>query len=95
MTRRHAPAILLGTIALALGPAVADGAKRGPWDTIKLFSAPAYRESPKAKKDGLKALLYSGLPYRGKPTEVFAYYAAPKGKPPKNGWPAVVCIHGD
>jgi dienelactone hydrolase len=94
MSRRHAPAILLGAIVLALGQAVADGAKRGPWDTAKLLAAPAYRESARAKADGLKALLYSGLSYRGKPTEVFAYYGAPKGKSPKDGWPAVVCIHG-
>jgi len=94
MPRRHVPAILLGAIALALSQAAADGAKRGPWDTAKLFTAPACRESAKAKKDGLKALLYSGLPYRGKPTEVFAYYGAPKGARPKDGWPAVVCIHG-
>jgi len=94
MPRRHAAGILVGAIALALSQAVADGAKRGPWDTGKLFTAPAYRQSAKAKKDGLKALLYSGLTYRGKPTEVFAYYGAPKGKPPKSGWPAVVCIHG-
>lgn len=88
-------AMLLWSIALTLSQGfAADGAKRGPWDTDKLFAAPTYRESAKAKEDGLKALLYSGLPYRGRPTEVFAYYGTPKGKQPKAGWPAMVCIHG-
>ena len=89
MSLNRTSAMLLCSISLTLSHGFgAEGAKRGPWDTAKLFTAPAYRESPKAKKDGLKALLYAGLPYRGKPTEVFAYYAAPKGKPPNSGWPA-------
>ena len=95
MPLSRASATLLWSIGLTLTQGfAADGAKRGPWDIEKLFAAPAYRESAKAKKAGLMALLYAGLSYRGKPTEVFAYYGAPRGKQPKKGWPAVVCIHG-
>jgi len=95
MFARYSSALLAYFIGFWLPQAlIADGAKRGPWDVDLLFKTPAYRESAKAKKPGAKALLYCGLPYNGRPTEVFAYYAAPKGNAPKSGWPAVVCIHG-
>ena len=42
----------------------------------------------------MRALFYEGADYKGGPTWVFAYYAAPEGKPPAGGWPAVVCAHG-
>jgi dienelactone hydrolase len=68
--------------------------RRGPWDTAALRQAPAHRASPEARQPGVRALLYEGLPYAGRKTEVFAYYAAPRGVPPAGGWPAVVCVHG-
>jgi len=87
--------MLLCSIGLTLSQGLAaDGTKRGPWDIDRLFAAPTYRESDKAKREGLKALLYAGLTYRGEPTEVFAYYGTPKGEQPEDRWPAVVCIHG-
>jgi dienelactone hydrolase len=65
-----------------------------PWNLAKLYKAPTFRETTKAQKPGVKGLLYSSLPYAGKPVEVFAYYSAPKGEKPASGWPAVVCVHG-
>lgn len=46
-----------------------------------------------AEADGnLRALFFDALPYRGKPTRVFAWYGAPAGRSSK--LPAVVLVHG-
>lgn len=42
----------------------------------------------------MKGILYSSIPYKGRPVQVFAYFCAPTGDVPAGGWPAVVCIHG-
>lgn len=42
------------------------------------------------EEPGVRALYYESVPFRGKPTRVFAYYGAPKGKK----LPAMVLIHG-
>jgi dienelactone hydrolase len=57
------------------------------WQAPKTYPAPGL-ESP-----GLKALFYDGLPWKGKPTRVFAWYGAPKVEPGKKV-PAMVLIHG-
>lgn len=44
--------------------------------------------------DGVRALLFESIPYRGQPPKVFAYYGVPKGTPPSGGWPAIVIAHG-
>lgn len=42
-------------------------------------------------RDGIRALFYESLPYRGKPTRVFAWYGAPGGA---GKHPGVVLVHG-
>lgn len=42
----------------------------------------------------VKALFYSGLDYKGKPTRVFAYVGIPKLKEKNQKFPGVVLIHG-
>ena len=67
-----------------------------PWNLKDLSKAPAFewvdREGP------VHSLLYSGEPYAGQPTRVFAYYASPgtlAGDMSKDEkLPAVVLIHG-
>lgn len=44
-----------------------------------------------ASSNGCTPLFYEGLPYQGKPTRVFAWYARPQGDGP---FPAVVLVHG-
>jgi dienelactone hydrolase len=66
----------------------------GPWSLKPLFKTPQWHKTDKFAENGVQALLYSALPYKGKAVEIYAYYAAPKGTPPKGGWPAVVCVHG-
>jgi dienelactone hydrolase len=68
--------------------------KEMPWDLKKLAEAPAFTWTD--CKAPLKALLYEGLPYHGKPTHVFAYYATPEmvGATQPAPWPGVVLVHG-
>lgn len=67
-----------------------------PWDLQELSQPPKYtwldRDAP------VRSLLYSGELYKGKPTQVFAYYATPgtlSGNSDEDkDLPAVVLIHG-
>jgi cephalosporin-C deacetylase-like acetyl esterase len=59
------------------------------WDVTKLFETPRVFPAETAEP-GVKALYYESVPWRGKPTRVFAYYGAPAGKK----LPAMVLIHG-
>lgn len=68
--------------------------KVSPWNLSELFKAPKWEKADKAAKAGMTGLLYSSIPLKGKPVQVFAYYSAPKGNAPEGGWPAVVCVHG-
>ena len=53
------------------------------------------KKTPEAKwgdaQDGVQEVYYSGEPYQGKPTRVFAYFAKPDGAGP---FPAIVLVHG-
>ena len=71
-----------------------DKQKIGPWNLTELYKTPKWKKTDKAQKEGVSSLLYSSINFEGKAVEVFAYYSAPKGKMPKGGWPAVVCVHG-
>lgn len=67
-----------------------------PWNLAELSEPPTFtwldRDAP------VRSLLYPGEPYKGQPTQVFAYYATPgtlSGKPEEDqNLPAVVLIHG-
>lgn len=65
-----------------------------PWDLAALSKTPAIHATKERPAKGMRSFFYEGADYKGKPTLVFAYYAAPEGKPPEGGWPAVVCAHG-
>ncbi len=47
------------------------------WDLAKLSAPPATRPAEEFKEEGVSAIFYEGLPYRGRPTEVFAYSELP------------------
>jgi dienelactone hydrolase len=62
----------------------------------KLWPLEALKRVPKAswgKNEGIvREVYYESLPFRGKPTRVFAYYARPQeGRPPS---PGIVLVHG-
>ncbi len=65
-----------------------------PWDIAALSKTPKTHEAKARPAKNMRSLFHEGADYKGKPTWVFAYYAAPKGEVPKGGWPAVVCAHG-
>lgn len=85
--------------SLAMGQAVASSVvKRNqqdvPWDVAHLRNPPrVYPAEPELQVDGLSAIYFDGLPYRGQDTRVFAYY----GIPERTGAglaPAALCAHG-
>ncbi len=55
----------------------------------KMYDAPA-----QFKADGLRAIFYEGLTWKGKPTRVFAWYGAPSDASAKKKVPAMVLVHG-
>lgn len=67
-----------------------------PWDTKALERTPTVEWIDRAQP--VQSLLYSGEPYQGKPTKVFAYYASPVtlGVDPAGAkkYPAMVLVHG-
>lgn len=69
-----------------------------PWDFARLSQAPAHEWL--VKEGPMRALTYTGLPFQGKPSQVFAYYASPatiNAAPPDGStskFPGVVLIHG-
>ena len=61
----------------------------GPWDLPTLKQTPA---AEFGTPDGLvRPVHYSGEPFQGKPTRIFAWYAQPSGTGP---FPGVVLVHG-
>jgi cephalosporin-C deacetylase-like acetyl esterase len=67
-----------------------------PWDLAVLSQPPHFEWL--VREGQVWSLYYQGMPYQGKPTRVFAYYATPTtltGQPVKDpSFPAVVLVHG-
>ena len=90
---RFANSILIGLmlVAPAWGASTAEMRRQvdalGKDHTVpKLYAAEGWET-----KDGLRALYFDSVPYRGKPTRVFAWYGAPQ-KAGKH--PGIVLVHG-
>jgi dienelactone hydrolase len=70
------------------------GAEREiPWDLAALSKAPAMSEAAGFSEPGVKAIFYDGMPWQGKPTRVFAWYAIPDVAPGEKV-PGMVLVHG-
>lgn len=69
--------------------------KTTPWDLKALSVPPAHEWGP---GEGVRSLYFTGRPYQGKPTRVFAYYATPgslsKDPARDKDLPAMVLVHG-
>lgn len=63
------------------------------WDMAALSQPPRTYEAPGFSAPRVRSLFYEGLPWKGEPTRVFAYYGAPE-KPPGEKVPAMVLVHG-
>jgi len=61
------------------------------WNVEELSKAPQYSAAEGFEVEGLRAITYEGLPYKGKPTRVFAWLGLPKAE---GKVPAMVLIHG-
>ena len=66
---------------------------RKQFDLEKLFTPPRYAETDLVSAPDLKAIFFDSLPYRGKPTRVFAWLGVPRQARPES-CPAVVLVHG-
>jgi dienelactone hydrolase len=64
------------------------------WDLKVIRQIPELIPISVAAETGVKSFYYTGLPYKEKPTWVYAYYGVPSGEKPSGGWPAVVLLHG-
>ncbi|MBL8217081.1 MAG: acetylxylan esterase [Bryobacterales bacterium] len=84
--------LVLGWVAVGPGW----GAEAGPWKWKDLAAVPEVYEAPHNDEPGVKALWFAGMPYKGKPTRVFAYYGLPAGASASASGkvPAMVLIHG-
>ena len=72
------------------------------FDLEKLSKPPAFIAADGLTEEGVHGIFYDGIPYRGKPTKVFAYYGLPSNElvseeqtseAPRK-CPGVVLIHG-
>ncbi len=86
-----AAALLISTV---IPTGAAEPKRIVPWDVAALSQPPKIHPSTERPAKDMRSFFYEGADYKGKPTRVFAYYAAPQGTPPEGGWPAVVCAHG-
>ena len=86
--------VLVAGVTPALSAEIAPIKRVIPWDVAALAKVPPVHTTSERPANGMRAFFYEGADYKGKPTWVFAYYAAPAGPSPAGGWPAVVCAHG-
>ena len=65
------------------------------WDLHTLGDAPQWinLERPASGSSAIKPIFFTGLPFRGKPTRVFAWLGIPHLKPGEKA-PGVVLVHG-
>ena len=63
------------------------------WDMAALSVAPRVWADPNRSVEGVEAVFYEGLPWKGKPTRVFAYYGLPEVAA-RERVPAMVLVHG-
>jgi dienelactone hydrolase len=61
--------------------------------TSEMLTAPRTYPAEGFSAEGVEAVFYDGLPWKGKPTRVFAWIGAPKLQPGEKA-PAIVLVHG-
>jgi len=97
MRRLGAWGFLAGIALLtwAGNPAAAEPSRKPKWDMEELGRAPKWTalSRPVSGSNGVRAVFFTGLPFRGKPTRVFAWLGVPKVKPGEKV-PAMVLVHG-
>jgi len=66
---------------------------RSPWNMETLSLAPCVEEDPDRSIEGVNAIFYQGLPWKDRPSRIFAYYVLPSVQPSEKV-PAMVLGHG-
>lgn len=69
------------------------GQRAIPWNMPALTNAPKWQEVERPKGDGVKAVLFEGLPFHKNPTRVFAWIGVPNAET-NDTVPAMVLVHG-
>jgi dienelactone hydrolase len=87
------PLALCAVLGSVSPDARADEAPQVLWDIQKLSRAPQTYPAPELASDGVQALFFEGLPWKGKPTRVFAYIGIPPHQPNEKV-PGIVLVHG-
>jgi len=64
-----------------------------PWNLEQLSSPPQVYPAPNFQAPGVRALFFEGLPWKGNPTRVFAWYGVPSNATAARV-PAMVLVHG-
>jgi dienelactone hydrolase len=64
-----------------------------PWNFDQLSQPPKIYNAPAFATNGIRAVFFDGLPWKGKPTRVFAYIGIPDHKPGEK-IPGMVLVHG-
>ncbi len=65
-----------------------------PFSLEQLSQAPAVEPAEVCQVEGVQAIFYEGVKYKGQPTRVFAYRGYPEGASAEHPVPAMVLIHG-
>lgn len=82
-------ALLAGTTSPECHAELGLPKSKSVWDLTRLSNSPEVEWTD--HEASFQAIHFTGEPYRGKPTKVFAYYARPGGNGP---FPAMVLLHG-
>ena len=92
MKRLYVGLGLFVVVSFPISSFAAEG-KAIPWDLKVLSAAPKVFDDPEHTRGDIKAIFYQGLPWKGHPTRVFAYYGLPKLRSNEKA-PAMVLVHG-
>ena len=70
-----------------------DVSAKVPWDLKRLSQTPKVYTATAPQANSMRAIFYDGLPWKGKPTRVFAFYGVP-ARTGAERLPAMVLVHG-
>ena len=87
----HAVCVVVATTSIVLSGVDAAGAVR--WDMAALSETPRVWADPNRSVEGVEAIFYEGLRWKGEATRVFVYYGVPEIAEGQKV-PAMVLVHG-
>lgn len=90
---RSLEAIALVSLLVSISSLAETVCSASPWDMNVLSASPKWKALERPKSDNVRAITFPGMPFRGKPTRVFAWLGVPKVKTGER-IPAMVLIHG-